>query len=56
MENSRRREHSESAIIETGEKVTKYSAVFTAISFFVTYVFCLVLDIRDKKRVNKRIK
>lgn len=57
MENSRRRkEHSESAIIETGEKVTKYGAVFTAITFFLTYIYCLFLDIRDKRRINKRFK
>ena len=53
MKNSRKKEHSENAFIETGEKLSKWGAVFTAITFFVTYIGCLFLDIRDKKQLNK---
>lgn len=54
MENSRRKERSENAFIETGEKVTKWGAVFTAVSFFITYTYSLCLDIRDRRRINKK--
>ena len=50
MKNSRRKkEHLENAIIETGEKATKLLTVGGAITFFMTYLYSIYLDIRDKK-------
>lgn len=54
MKNSRKKEHSLNALIETTEKLSKWSAVFSAITFFVGYIMCLTLDIRDKKQRNKK--
>ena len=54
MEKSRReKERSINAFIETTEKVSKWSAVLSAVTFFVGYFTCLALDVRDKKNRGK---
>jgi hypothetical protein len=54
MEKSRReKERSVNAFIETTEKVSKWSAVLSAVTFFVGYFTCLALDVKDKRNRRK---
>lgn len=50
MEKSRReKERSVNAFIETAEKVSKWSAVISAVTFVIGYIVCLVADIKEKR-------